>query len=198
MLKRAILFTYMVFFLTVGLSGSAYAKKGIVLFNFNAETIVKVVDLPDIPPLQSEDGRYIDLGYKFNPTGGDWVGYIGSDDKYIRLDPKTLQAMLAIAGLKKAPPVPDRPAGSKLHVFLFLIGIGMVAFFALLCLIFLLTKAVKHFRRPKPVGNPFAELYEDIRKRAEQSGRTLPKPTSFGATRPAAEAAKTSFGKRPD
>ncbi len=68
-------------FLSGGFCGIAHAKKAIILFNFNTQTIMQVGDLPDIAALQSKDGTYIDLGYKFNPPGADRVGCIGSDDK---------------------------------------------------------------------------------------------------------------------
>ncbi len=196
MLKRVILFVHLLLFVTGSFSSVASAKKKFALLRFKTESVVKVMDLPDLPQLRTANGRYIDLGYKFNPTGGDWVGYIGRDDRYIKLDQKALQAMLTVAGLKKPPRVPERPAGSKLRVFLFLVGIGMGAFFVLLYLIFLVIKIRKHFFRPKPVANPFAELLEDVRQRSAQSGSGMTGRAGLGSANPAAGPARASFGKR--
>ena len=76
------------------------------------ETIVKVLDLPKIPELRRKDGRFIDLGYKFNSwSGGDWIGYLGSDREFLPLQPEGLQAIMTVANLRELPDVPDRPWG---------------------------------------------------------------------------------------
>ena len=50
------------------------------------ETLVLVKELPRIPALLRKDGKYIDLGYKFySGSGGEWIGYIGSDTDYLKL-----------------------------------------------------------------------------------------------------------------
>lgn len=195
MLKRIIFPVFLFLFITSGISNTAVAKKGIAFLNYKTESIVKVIDLPDISPLKSKNGNYIDLGYKFNPTGGDWVGYIGSDDKYIKLDQRTLQAMLTIAGLKKPPPVPARPAGSKLDVFLFLVGVAIAAFMALLYLIFLVMKVVRFRDRQKQAASPFSGPVGNVIQRPAQSGNNSA-TTGFGSVRPAARPARASFGKR--
>ena len=76
----------------------------------SSEKLVKVKDLPDIPLLRRKDGRYIDLGYKFNRfSGGEWVGYIGSSKRYLPLSKDGLKMLMLIGGLHKLPPVPERP-----------------------------------------------------------------------------------------
>ena len=58
----------------------------------HSEEIVKVLDLPDIPQLRRTDGRHIDLGYKFTSGGGEWVGYVGDDGKYLALSEDAVQS----------------------------------------------------------------------------------------------------------
>ena len=44
------------------------------------EHLVQVIDLPRVPELQLPDGRFVDIGYKFNRgPGGEWVAHVGSD-----------------------------------------------------------------------------------------------------------------------
>ena len=94
-----------------------------------AEAIVKVLDLPQVPAL-SRNGQHVDLGYKFNSgSGGEWVGYIGSDTEYLQLKPESLSLMLALAGLKEPPPVPDRPRGFSEFLW---IGIGLLVLFGVM------------------------------------------------------------------
>ena len=78
----------------------------------HSEEIVKVLDLPDIPQLRRADGRHIDLGYKFTSGGGEWVGYVGDDGKYLALSGDAVQMLLAMAGVDRLPPVPERPAST--------------------------------------------------------------------------------------
>jgi hypothetical protein len=79
----------------------------------HSEEIVKVLDLPDIPQLRRADGRHIDLGYKFTSGGGEWVGYVGDDGKYLALSEDAVQVLLAMAGVDRLPPVPERPASTE-------------------------------------------------------------------------------------
>ncbi|HFC05244.1 MAG TPA: hypothetical protein ENJ55_06030 [Rhizobiales bacterium] len=81
-----------------------------------SETLLRVMDLPDIPALKRKDGKYIDLGYKFDVgsmSKGEWVGYIGSDTSYLPLKEGMLDMMLALSGLKKLPPIPTATRGEK-------------------------------------------------------------------------------------
>ena len=88
------------------------------------ETLVKVLEMPRIQELRRPDGQYVDLGYKFNSwSGGDWVGYIGSDSEYLTLNPGDLEAMLALAGHAEPPAVPNRPWGLGELLW---IGIGLL------------------------------------------------------------------------
>ena len=74
------------------------------------ETLVLVQELPRIPLLQRKDGTYIDLGYKFNSfSGGEWVGYVGSDSEYLTIAEPQLKLILLLAGMTDFPAVPDRP-----------------------------------------------------------------------------------------
>ena len=97
----------------------------------HSEEIVKVLDLPDIPQLRRTDGRHIDLGYKFTSGGGEWVGYVGDDGKYLALSEDAVQMLLMVAGVDRLPPVPERPAstgGGGLTTILMLLGFGVILY----------------------------------------------------------------------
>jgi hypothetical protein len=98
----------------------------------HSEEIVKVLDLPDIPQLRRTDGRHIDLGYKFTSGGGEWVGYVGDDGKYLALSEDAVQMLLVVAGVDRMPPVPERPAstggGGGLTTILMLLGFGVILY----------------------------------------------------------------------
>jgi hypothetical protein len=97
----------------------------------HSEEIVKVLDLPDIPQLRRTDGRHIDLGYKFTSGGGEWVGYVGDDGKYLALSEDAVQMLLVVAGVDRLPPVPERPAstgGGGLTPILMLLGFGVILY----------------------------------------------------------------------
>lgn len=71
--------------------------------------IAKVVDLPDVAEFAREDGSYVDLGWRFvGETGGEWVGYIGSDADYLTISPDQLTAIMQIAGIASLPEPPTR------------------------------------------------------------------------------------------
>ena len=97
----------------------------------HSEEIVKVLDLPDIPQLRRADGRHIDLGYKFTSGGGEWVA-VGDDGKYLALSEDAVQMLLAVAGVDRMPPVPERPAstggGGGLTTILMLLGFGVILY----------------------------------------------------------------------
>lgn len=71
------------------------------------DRIVKVVD---IPAANQPPNMTIDLGYKFPGcfSDGEWVGYIGKSDQYIKLDEQRLKLVTSMAGLKELPPEPSR------------------------------------------------------------------------------------------
>ena len=97
----------------------------------HSEEIVKVLDLPDIPQLRRADGRHIDLGYKFTSGGGEWVGYVGDDGKYLALSEDAVQMLLAVAGVDRLPPFPSgrlRPAAVALTPILMLLGFGVILY----------------------------------------------------------------------
>jgi hypothetical protein len=82
----------------------------------SSETLVRVMDLPDIPALKRKDGKYIDLGYKFDigsSSKGEWVGYIGSETRYLPFEKGMLDVVLALSGLKVLPPIPTATRGEK-------------------------------------------------------------------------------------
>lgn len=71
--------------------------------------VVKVADLPNTADFQREDGSYVDLGWRYvGETGGEWVGYIGSDDNYLTVSPDQLTTIMQIAGLTTLPEPPTR------------------------------------------------------------------------------------------
>jgi len=75
--------------------------------------VVKVLDLPNTPAFQRDDGSYVDLGYHFiGENGGEWVGYIGSSKDYLSISPDQMSGILQRAGLTQLPPVPSRAAGN--------------------------------------------------------------------------------------
>ena len=93
-------------------------------------SIVKVIDLPDIPALKRKDGKYIDLGYHhFSSGGGEWVGYVGSSRRYLRLTPHTLKGLMLVGGIDKLPPPPKRSSASSAMggIWMILLGLGALA-----------------------------------------------------------------------
>jgi len=111
---------------------AAEARRGIpiVIPGFGGgEQLVKVVELPRIPQLQRPDGAYIDLGYKFTSGGGEWVGHIGSDTKYMPLTPDALQMLMTVAGLRELPPPPERPWSTSTLIWM---ALGIMALIGVL------------------------------------------------------------------
>lgn len=74
--------------------------------------VVKVMDLPDAPEFQREDGSYVDLGWHFiGRSGGEWVGFIGSTTEYLTVSPEQLAAIMLAANITRLPDVPVRMSG---------------------------------------------------------------------------------------
>lgn len=74
--------------------------------------VVKVMDLPDAPEFQREDGGYVDLGWHFiGRSGGEWVGFIGSTTEYLTVSPEQLAAIMLAANITRLPDVPVRLSG---------------------------------------------------------------------------------------
>ncbi len=121
------LITAALLLMAMGLPAEARRRIPLFIPIPSSETVVKVKDLPDTGALRHKSGAYIDLGYRFTTTGGDWVGYIGSSSQYIALPPEKLKALLAVAGEKGLPPVPSRHASSSaasgLKILLIAIGV---------------------------------------------------------------------------
>lgn len=69
------------------------------------ERIIKVRDLPDTPQYQLKDGTYYDIGsmyeikhifgLSYSNSKSEYVGYIGSQDKYVHITPKELNMIIA-------------------------------------------------------------------------------------------------------
>jgi hypothetical protein len=90
------------------------------------ESLEKVLDLPDIPALQRKGGAYIDLGYLHHRGGkGEWVGYVGSSTRYLKLSEPQLKMLLLIAGLDKLPPVPKRKSSGGSGLMWFVLAIAV-------------------------------------------------------------------------
>lgn len=109
---------------------AAEARRGIpiVIPGFGGgEELVKVAELPRIPQLRRPDGAYIDLGYKFTSSGGEWVGHIGSGTKYMPLTPEALQALMTVAGLNELPPPPERPWSTSTLIWMALGIVGLIS-----------------------------------------------------------------------
>lgn len=116
----------------------AQAKKKAPLITFGGEKIVKVKDLPNDPFYKHPTYGKVDLGYKikqvkilFIPVwnyDGEYVGYVGRDDLFIRLD-AAVKARMEKDGVKLsgAPSLPFwEKIGGKL-VFILVIGGLIVA-----------------------------------------------------------------------
>jgi hypothetical protein len=135
----------------------------------HSEEIVKVLDLPDIPQLRRADGRHIDLGYKFTSSGGEWVGYVGDDGKYLALSGDAVQVLLAMAGVDRLPPVPERPAstGGGLTTILMLLGFGVILYRVYSFFAGAARRVVGSFAGEKPeaageVPNPYQEVSDPM------------------------------------
>ena len=117
--------------MTVVLPTDADAKRRIRVFGGStgsSATIVKVLDLPDTAALRHKSGAYIDLGYMWKRgSEGAWIGYVGSDSKYLSLSPQGLQSLLAVAGVDELPPVPEKP---KSYFWVFALIVGIMVFFS--------------------------------------------------------------------
>jgi hypothetical protein len=86
--------------------------------------IVKVLDLPDVPMLKREDGRYVDLGYKWGTSSdGQWVGYIGSSTSYVPLTKELRATLMMVGALKEMPPAPKRPRSFNYWPLLVFLGL---------------------------------------------------------------------------
>jgi hypothetical protein len=86
--------------------------------------IVKVLDLPDVPMLKREDGRYIDLGYKWGTSGdGQWVGYIDSSTSYVPLTKELRATLMMVGAIKEMPPAPKRPRSFNYWPLLVFLGL---------------------------------------------------------------------------
>jgi hypothetical protein len=163
----------------------------------SSEQIVRVVDLPDIAALKRDDGTYVDLGYLHKRSGGEWVGYVGSSETYIKLTEEKLNALLAVGGLKKLPPVPQRTASSGGVGSWF--GIGIVALAVLgFCMrlkgffdIFVARVNAGRTRRPVQEQHEDPSYGDEAIARALASRMAAPVASHYSAS-----AAAPAFGKQ--
>ena len=98
------------------------------------ESIVKVLDIPatrglELPVNKGMPEPVLNLGYKFKYCfGGEWVGHVGGESRYLPLDDNGLKALLALAGLTAPPPTPTIFSHPSAHMALWtwLIVLGCV------------------------------------------------------------------------
>ena len=96
------------------------------------ESVIKVLELPNIPAFTDPKGRHVDLGYYWPSFGnGQWVG-MTSETSYYKWSPEAVQNALRLAKVTALPPVPERPTdlsavGGWGGIFwIVLIGIGVL------------------------------------------------------------------------
>ncbi|MEO9873870.1 MAG: hypothetical protein ABJM26_07185 [Anderseniella sp.] len=202
MLKRVILPLFLLVFVASSMSNTALAKKKkrFIFFSVKNEALVKVVDLPDVPQLKRTDGKYLDLGYKFTTVGGSWVGHIGSNKNYVKLNEQALQAMLTVARLKKLPPIPNRPLDNLLIT---LIVLGCIAAFAVQLLVLVAAPVASWLGSLRERGAA-SDLFKEFDTQPDQDDdHPLSQPTAtpanhaaFGVARSVSGTARSSFGQR--
>jgi len=105
-----------------------------VVYSWDSEKIIKVIDFPDIAAYQTQEGKYVDAGYLYKQVSlffvplwnydGRWVGYIGDDGKYIQLNRQELSELAEEVNLK----LPNKPTlpfwdsiGGKIIAIIFII-----------------------------------------------------------------------------
>jgi hypothetical protein len=168
------------------------------------ETVIKVLDLPDIEMLHRKDGGYVDLGYHFSFLyGGQWVGYVGSSRKYVELDKDALEVLLLVGGVKELPPVPSRPSWSMFMTGFFYVAFAFAPFGWWKK--YKAKQAAKHGQpMSAPMPRPERENYDSepnpallakMMNAAEQYKQTAPASTNstgFGQS----QGAPVTFGKR--
>ena len=107
-------------------------------FGWDSEKIIKVMDFPDDDRFQMPMGEYMDAGYIYKQVtiffvpvwnyDARWVGYVGSDERYLELDRSELQEFAVTAGLElpDSPSLPfwDSIGGKIVFILLVLIWLG--------------------------------------------------------------------------
>jgi hypothetical protein len=120
----------------VAFSGTASAAP--VLFGWDKEKIIKVMDFPDNFQFKADSGEYVDAGYIYKQAtiffipvwnyDGRWVGYIGSDTNYLQLNRSDLEEIAKSADLKlpESPSLPfwDSIGGKLLFILISLLYFG--------------------------------------------------------------------------
>ncbi|MBC8036883.1 MAG: hypothetical protein H7X89_06670 [Rhizobiales bacterium] len=178
--------------------GSQDAFAGRRFGGIGGESLVLVKDLPDIEALHRPDGKYVDLGYKFNRlSGGEWVGHIGSTKTYLPLTETQLNMLITIGGLDKLPPVPSRPLSSFLFIGLFCFGVLVI----LLGLVRRLMRFAGGSRtRVSSAANSGSELRPEVLAKMMEAAAKHNQPfagSAYGSTPQAGrQGGPVTFGKR--
>lgn len=205
-------------------AGAADARRGfrvpIVIpgIGGGGESLERVLDLPDIPALLREDGRYIDLGYLHRRSGeGEWIGHIGSSSEFVKLSERQLKQLLMIAGVPELPPVPERKSGGAALMWLIVAALVLGGGFKLLRR--LTSGAARAGRRVAQVTakgseSDWSKAHDEIARAAERkamlarlqqsgagSGAAAPRVptapvTAMRGLAPAARVAGGGFGRR--
>ena len=135
-MKSAVKFLLVILVLS---SQSIHAKFSIPLPFGSHERIVKVRDLPDTPQFQLKDGTYYDIGsmyeikhifgLSYSNSDAEYIGYIGSQDRYVVISPKELNTIVASTRTsipEKAKIIFFDRFVSKPLLLLILLGIGFL------------------------------------------------------------------------
>ena len=107
---------------------------------------------------------------KFTDTGGEWVGYVGSDTKYLPLTPEALATLMRLANIQTLPPPPSRPWSTSTLIWL---TIGIIAVF---CALF--KRVMQHSARNSAVDGLGAEMRADDAIQQALLSRQSPQDTA--------------------
>ena len=191
-MKCLIAAMFAAFTVFISFADSAEARRGpsIPLPGLANEEIVKVLDLPDIPFLKRDDGKYIDLGYLHQGFGGKWVGYIDSEVVYVPLSEEALETLLKVSGVDQLPPVPKQKGGIGWMI------VGAIGLLFLACVLFGKRKEAQRApARSSPRAHPkpdedeeesdldWAHIDAELEKAAREIKRTSPASKGFGRRR---------------
>lgn len=133
------------------------------------QRLVKVQELPDIPQLLHQSGKYMDLGYfwKRDKDGvwqGDWVGYLGTSS-YLVLSRSQLRNVMGWTNLGVLPLPPPKPKASFRESWLFYLLAGM----ALLVVLYRTIAQFRERRRLKAVLVEAQSLQHQMKVAAAQA-----------------------------
>ena len=133
-MKKCFLFG-VVFLLVFAFSSSLYSAP--VFFSTGGEKLIKVRDFPDTPAFRTRSGKFVDAGYLYKQVTvffvpvwnyeGRWVGYTGSDTRYLRISEKKLKAAAKKAGIT-LPDSPTLPFWDAVGGKLVIAGLALLIF----------------------------------------------------------------------